>query len=178
MDEQNDESVDEIVDYFEKNKVEYEFAIQLVDSPYYVLDSPRHVLNLYKYNRNISASPVQIRIYSVNDDSLFIGYSQCYGPLKRFPFFTTYPPLKVNYLPNNYSLKLRDELDLFDVGIDELNLISSRISNFEYVIIVYWNIYTKHYSKDAIKRVTEYVNEFNLKDKVMIILANSAKDYD
>lgn len=177
MDEQNDENIIEIENYLKNNNLDFGYLIQLVDSPYYIIDSPSHVLNMYKYERNIAASPVQVRIYSVDDDSLFIGYSQCYGPLKKFPFFNTYPPSKVDYLPNNYSLTLSNELHLFDIEEDEINILKSKILKYEYIIVVYWNIYTKYYSKDTIKRVTKYVDQFDLKNKVMIILANSAKDY-
>lgn len=129
--------------------------------------SKKYCLNLYKYKTGTNASPVQIRMYNKEGD-LLMGWENCYGELKQFNLFDSIPLKRINYLPNNYELKLQSDLNLIETNNNDEVGLSNFIQNHQYVIILFYSKWAGWYSKDAIKRVTQYVK--NNKNIALIYL--------
>ena len=59
--------------------------------------------------------------------------------------------VRYDNLFNNYALNYKDEFDLFVISEDEKNKIL-RESEGKNRIVVYWNIWSNHYSKIMLKK--------------------------
>jgi hypothetical protein len=145
--------------------------------PYYEdeLSKDNHALDLYKKKRGTPQSSMQIRIYD-KTDSLITGYAQCYGNLNWINILGKEEFVRYSQLPNNYNLKFKDELDLTDTDSVEKKQIFQE-SQGKNKIVIYWNIWSNHYSKVMLKKTRKYIRKFDPKmEKTFVLLINNDLD--
>jgi len=141
------------------------------------LGKEEHVLDLYKKERNIEQSTMQIRVYDTNGN-LITGYTQCYGNLNRIDILEKKEFVKYERFPNNYKLRFEDEFELFNITSDEKNKIIRESSN-KNKIVIYWNIWSNYYSKIMLKKAKKYVREFDpeMKETFILLVNDDFKNY-
>jgi hypothetical protein len=132
--------------------------------------SYRFCLNLYKYKKGTNASPVQIRMYN-RSGNLVMGWEQCYGDLNYFKLFDSIPLRRISHLPNNYDIKIQNDLCLVNIEDDNLKELKKYISDHDFTIILFYSSWAGWYSKDAIKRTLKYVEHNN---QIGLLFLNTA----
>lgn len=175
--ESHDDSLSEINEYLDKNKFStYDYSFKLIDSLGYLLHTEKHMVNTWKLERGGRASAVELKIYNPEGD-LANAYSQCFGPFKKLNILDSYPPRIIPHLPINYDLKFEDELDLWDIDNEMKNRIIAESQESTYVFVMYWNIWTKHFSKVVLKELESYMATHDPdRTKFLYILVNNARD--
>ena len=105
------------------------------------------------------------------DGNLIMGWENCYGDLKHFNLFDSVPIKTINYLPNNYEIKFQNDLNLIEIDANMKPELYQYIKNHEYSIILFYSKWAGWYSKDAIKKVTRYVQK---NSNIALIYLNTA----
>jgi len=167
--EQRNESKLEIRNYLEKNKINYDYSFQNIDSTSYLLKDEKYRINdsssIYSY--------IQLRIFD-SIGELYSGYSQCMGSFKNRRFINKLPPDKNNYPFINNDLLFENELDLVKINSDYRSEILKEYKNYKYIFVVYWNIWTSYFSRHVLKEVSR-IKKRNSKD-ILVIVVNTAKE--
>lgn len=168
-----DKSKDEIKAYLNKiNFNTYNYSLQM--KPYFLdkLAEEKHVLDLYKLKRNSEQSSMQIRVFNA-DGHLITGYAQCYGNLNLINILKKRNFVKYDKLYNNYELEYKDEFDLFVINEEIKNKIISE-SVGKNRIVIYWSIWSNHYSKIMLKKTKKYIKKFDpeMTNTIVIIVNN------
>lgn len=162
---------DEIYNYLkEEDFLFYDYSFILPKHKRDTFSLPPHHLDLWKYERKVGQSPIQLRIYD-SVGNFVNGYCQCYGEIKivnilakkDFKFFPQFP--------NNHDLKFSDELVLWDVPSNEQLLFEN--SNKKYTFVIYWNIWSNYYSKIIFKKLKKYLKKYDMRDDALIIIVNT-----
>ncbi len=151
------------------SKTEYSYQIKsnYLDS---LSKNVKYCLNLYKFKNGTNASSLQLRMYKKSGE-LVMGWEQCYGNLNYFKLFDSIPLKIVHHLPNNYDLRIQNDLNLFNV--DSLGIIKLKkyIDSHDYTIILFYTKWIGWYAKDAIKRTVKYANK---NPNIALIYLNTA----
>jgi len=163
----------EIVNYLIKNKVScYDYAFSLPVSKIDSFSKKNHALDLWKLNRDEEQSTIQIRIY----DSLGLlinGYTQCYGNMVKLNIFSEKETKQFAWLPNNYSLRFENELQLLSICKDKQDEILLKSSQKKYTIVVFWNIWSNYFSRIMLTKLKQYILKYRMDDNLLIILINT-----
>lgn len=163
----------EINNYLEQKNVSfYDYSFVLSKENIALLDSSEHVLDLWKYEKGVEQSTIQLRIY----DSIgqFVnGYAQCYGDMNRINILSSENFKQFEQFPNNYSLIFSNELKLWNLTQQQQQTIVEQSSNKTYTFVIYWNIWSNHYSKIIFKNLDRYLNKYKMKQNSFIILINT-----
>lgn len=166
--EENNETVEEIEEYLSKHKILYDYSLQNIDST-------SHLLRQQKYRINDSSSVysyIQLRIFD-SEGNLYSGYSQCMGSFNEKHFIKELPPDRNEYPFINNDLIFENELDLVKINPESEGAILKEYKNYDYIFLVYWNIWTNYFSKHVLKEVSKIKEEYS--DNVLVILVNTAK---
>mgnify|MGYP003618252313 FL=1 len=164
----------EIAKYLESNKIDfydYSFVfsgINNIDS----LSNENHVLDLWKYERGTEQSTIQIRVYN-SSGNLINGYTQCYGNLNSINILSEKNTKIFQRLPNNYSLLFENELSLLNIQEKVKDEIKLKSSQKTFTIVIYWNIWSNHFSKIIFQKLKKYLKRYEMYDDVLIILINT-----
>lgn len=163
----------EIAKYLESNKIDfYDYSFVFSGINIDSLSNENHVLDLWKYERGTEQSTIQIRVYN-SSGNLINGYTQCYGNLNSINILSEKNTKMFQRLPNNYSLLFENELSLLNIQEkvkDEIKLKSSRKT---FTIVIYWNIWSNHFSKIIFQKLKKYLKRYEMYDDVLIILINT-----
>ena len=82
-------------------------------------------------------------------------------------------PISKNKYPFfNQSLSFENELLILELSANERQRISQESKKFKYSIVVYWNIWTNHFSKKVLKELSDFKDKH--KDEVYLLFCNSA----
>lgn len=174
--EENNESDKEISSYLESNNIEFDYSFLFTDSLISKFSTSPYALNKYKLKNQVNASYIQLRVYN-SKGKLYSGYSQCYGPFKKLNILDQYPPRIINHLPNNYDLELKTTSELWNITGEKRNEILEKSSDYDYTLVVYWNIWTNYFSREVLEKASSYATENNNPNsKILLILVNTAKD--
>lgn len=166
---EKDESTKEINRFLTKHNYKYDFSFENIDSTSNLLKSLKHRLN----NDTTSYSYIQLRIYD-SLGNLYSGYSQCMGNFNTRKIIDSLPPSKNTNPFLNNTLKFQDELDLININLDTKLQVIQESKKYDYILVVYWTIWTNYFSKHVLKEVS------NIKSKnpknVLVIVVNVAKE--
>lgn len=173
-DEPQDENPKEIKNYLSKNHITlYNYSFRIIDSLLPLMSEEKYAMNTYKLDHDARASPIQLRVYD-SLGKLQNGYAQCYGPFKKLNILDSYPPRIIGHLPTNYNLKFVDDLDLWQIDEKTKDDILKKSKASTYTFVVYWNMWSKHFSKVVLEEMEKYVNEYSDKDiKFLYIIVNT-----
>lgn len=177
--EKMDKSENEISAYLEKiNFKTYNYSLKMKDTFLAKLVEDKHVLDLYKKERNTSQSTMQIRVYG-KDGHLITGYTQCYGNLNLINILRKKEFVNYDHFYNNYNLEYEDEFELFNITKDEKNKLISE-STDKNKIVIYWNIWSNYYSKIMLKKTKKYVKKFDpeMKETFILLVNNDFTNYN
>ncbi|AEA44236.1 hypothetical protein [Fluviicola taffensis] len=162
----------EVETYLAKNNIiYYDHSILMKDELIDSLSAKKHALDLYKLEKGTMQSQMQLRIYD-SLGKLINGYCQCYGDMNRLNILSEKGFKKFEHLPTNYELKFKDNLSLWNINESEEQRILLGAQEKKYTIVIYWNIWSNHYSKIMLKKLKEYLLKFEMKNEVLIILVN------
>jgi len=167
--EEKNESALEIDKYLTKHKILYDYSFQNIDST-------SHLLKREKYRINDSSSIysyIQLRVFDSLGE-LYSGYSQCMGSFNKKRFIEELPPKRNEYPFINNNLIFENELELIELDTEVKNTILKEYRRYNYIFVVYWNIWTNYFSRHVLKEVSR-IKELN-KGEVLVLLVNTAKD--
>jgi hypothetical protein len=173
MNERVDKNEIEVSKYLEINKVNfYDYSFILPKISIDSFSNENHALDLWKYQRQKKQSSIQIRIYN-SSNHLINGYLQCYGNMNYLNILSEKNTKHFEQLPNNYSLLFENELSLLNISEKIKNEIKLKSFQKTYTIVVYWNIWSNHFSKIIFKKLRRYLKKFEMQNNVLIILINT-----
>jgi hypothetical protein len=164
----------EIINYLENNKISYyDYSFQLpvnnIDS---LFSSINHALDLWKLERQTEQSTIQIRVYD-SLGCLINGYTQCYGNMNRLNIFSEKETKQFEWLPNNYSLKFENELQLLNISKEMKDNILLKNSEKKYTFVIYWNIWSNYLSRIIFINLKKYLVKYQMQESSLIILVNT-----
>lgn len=163
----------EIAKYLESNKIDfYDYSFVFSGINIDSLSNENHVLDLWKYERGTEQSTIQIRVYN-SSGNLINGYTQCYGNLNSINILSEKNTKIFQRLPNNYSLLFENELSLLNIQEKVKDEIKLKSSQKTFTIVIYWNIWSNHFSKIIFQKLKKYLKRYEMYDDVLIILINT-----
>lgn len=176
VDKRQNESPEEILVYLSQLKISYSESFLMIDSFADLLSTDSMGLNLHKIERQIAASPIQLRVYD-QYGNLATGYSQCFGDFKRLNVLDTYPPRIIEHLPINMNLTFPRELYMFDISTSIKEDILRSTNSYDYTLVVYWNKWSKYYSRILLLEASKFFEFHNAHGRgIRLILVNTARD--
>lgn len=170
-----DESKEQVNTYLKKHRFTFaDHSVLVNDSLRDSLFTPLHGLDTWKLERKLPQSAMHIRIYD-SEGKFVNGYAQCYGPYRHLPILKTKDFQFFKQFPNNTKLKFSDEPTLWNISASQKEQINHAVSKNNYTIVVYWTIWSNHFSKVMLKAVKSYVKRYESADfQVQVILVNNA----
>jgi len=163
----------EISEYLETNKVDfYDYSFVFPEISIDSLSNKSHAIDMWKYERQTEQSTIQIRVYN-SDGSLVNGYTQCYGDMNKINILSEKNTKLFKQFPNNYSLLFEDELSLLNISDGMKDEIKLKYPQKTFTFVVYWNIWSNHFSKIIFQKLRIYLNKFDMQNNVLIILINT-----
>jgi len=167
--EENNETIEEANKYLDKKNIKHDESILLNDEMF-----GKNTPNKCKIDTALKGSSyIQVRIFD-STGNLYTAYTQCMGSFMENNFLNGFPPNKNNYPFFNKSLNFITNLDLMAISNKKKEEFILNNKSHSYTLVVYWNIWTKSFSKKVLKKVSKYKKKYG--DKVYVILCNSAKD--
>lgn len=170
-------SESEVNEFLQKQKFDhYDFSFLL--PPEYIdsLSVERHALDLRKLSSKIEQSTIQLRIYDVH--GRFVnGYAQCYGNMNRINILAEKEFRYFKQLPNNPDLHFKNEIHLWNLPEETEEIVVQHAKNKKYTFVIYWNIWSNHYSKIIMKNLKKYIQRFDMTDDSLIILVNTDNNF-
>src|SRR5690625_421383 len=175
--ERRDENFFEINAYFLKNDISsFDYSFLFIDSLDALYHTKKTMLNTWKLERGGRASAVELKIYN-SEGTLVNAYSQCFGPFKKLNILDSYPPRIISHLPINYDLRFVDELEFWDIDYELKNQLISESKESAYIFVMYWNIWSNHFSKVVLKAIEDYLEKYETEDnRFLYILVNNARE--
>jgi hypothetical protein len=140
----------------------------MVDSFSY---SSRYAINLRKLQHRVEASPLQFRCYSSNGD-LITGWSQCFGSLRRYGYFDSFPISHNPMLIINTDLHFNTDVKLIDATDYQILSLQKCCEENEITIMVFWAAWTGYYNKRMLEEIDQFVIR-NSQHKIGVILVNT-----
>lgn len=166
-------SVAEVNGYLQQENITYyDYSILLPKESVDSLSATNHALNLWKLERNVPQSSIQLRVYD-SSGQLVNGYSQCYGNMNRVNILSEKDSKQFEQFPNNYSLLFSSEIELWNIPSEQQEAIEKANSHKKYTFVIYWNIWSNYYSKVIFKNLEKYLSRFQMREEVLIILVNT-----
>ncbi len=170
-----DESQEQVDTYLKKHRFVFaDHSVFVNDSLRDSLSSPLHALDTWKLENKIPQSVMQIHIYD-SEGKFVNGYAQCYGPYRRLAILKTKDFQYFKQFPNNTKLKFSDEPTLWDISAAQKEQITQAVAKNKYTFVVYWTIWSNHFSEVMLKAVKSYLKRYESADfQVQVILVNNA----
>ena len=165
-------SQSEVESYLQQQMVAYDHLLLLGEAQAYLLDQPYFALNLWKLEQGVAQSTIQVRIFN-SQGILVNAYSQCYGNLERVNIFESKDFTCFDQFPNNYALTLGNELNHLIPNPLQSKAILEQSKSVQYTLMVYWNIWSNHYSRIILKKLNHYLTKYDMKKNCQIILINT-----
>lgn len=164
--ESRDESVEEINEFLDKHRYNFDYSVCAIDSTYASFSNEKN--NIYITTSDFITA-IQLRVYEPSGN-LYSAYSQCGGDFKKSRNITAVPPAK-NQNPNiNTALKLSDELDLLELSNVQRQEIIEKSKSHPYTFVVHWAIWTNYFSENVLQDISRLKKKYP-KD-VLVILVN------
>lgn len=151
---------------------DYDYSFLLPKENFDSLGVKRHVLDLWKFERQSQQSVIQVRIYG-REGKFLNGYAQCYGDMNKVNILGKEEFVEFKQFPNNYDLVFEDELLLLSLDEYIHSEIIETSKKRKYSIVVFWNIWSNYYSKVIFKNLKKYLNKYNNREDCLIILVNT-----
>ena len=169
-----DESKEEVAAYLDKHHFNFaDYNLFLNDSLRSLFSDSIHALDLWKLEHGKPQSVMQIQVYDP-EGKLVNAYAQCYGPYNRLAILKTKEFRFFKQFPTNYKLNFSSQTELWVISAAHRERIIREVSQHDYTIIVYWNIWSNHYSKVMLKAVKRYLKKYASKDfNLQVILVNT-----
>ncbi len=170
LQKKDDETPKQFNAYLKKHRIKYDYSLELIDSTAYLLKD-----SLYRLDNAVSTkfSLIQLRIYD-SEGNLYSGYSQCTGDFNSRKNLNGFPPAVSSYPFVNTNLKFKNEFDLVALRTEEKASIVKKAENSKYVFVVYWNIWTRYFSRHVLREVSQLKRKY--KEDLVVVLVNVAKD--
>ncbi len=162
---------EEVEDYLKANKIDYYDYSFVTTVNLDTLSSKKHILNLWKYERDREESLIQLRVYN-STGNLINGYTQCYGEMYRGNILSEKETKFFRCFPNNYSLIFSDELSMLNISDEQKKELLQKNSEKDKTFVIYWNIWSNAYSKIIFKKLKKYLRKYDMRDQSLIILIN------
>ncbi|MNK28051.1 hypothetical protein D3C87_464200 [compost metagenome] len=168
-----DKPESEINTYLIKNNFTfYDYNLLLKDELIDSLSIKKQALNLWQFEHGTAQSTIQLRIYD-SLGKLVNGYAQCYGDFKKLNILSEKPYRTFSHLPNNFDLRLKNDLILWNITESDQQELLAKASEKKYTLVVYWNMWSNYYSKIILKELRKYLQKYQMKKEVLIILVNT-----
>lgn len=163
----------DVYNYLQKEKFSfYDFSFLLPKENVDSLSSINHVLDLWKYGKEVEQSTIQLRIYD-SIGRLVNGYAQCYGEMNRVNILSEETFKHFKQFPNNYDLIFSNELKLWNIPLNQQLSIQEQSIRKKYTFVIYWNIWSNYYSKVIFRNLKKYLNKYNMRENSLIIFVNT-----
>ncbi len=168
-----DKSESEIANYLQQEGFEFhDYSFQLPKENIDSLGVKNHVLDVWKFERGTEQSTIQLRIYD-STGHLINGYAQCYGEMNRINILSEKEFKKFTQFPNNYALVFSDEPKIWNLSFAQQQIIQNKSAEKKYTFVIYWNIWSNHYSKVIFKNLKKYLNKYDMRENSLIIFVNT-----
>lgn len=168
-----DQSKPEVANYLIENNLDcYDYNLLFKDELIDSLSIKKYALNLWQLEYGTTQSTIQLRIYD-SLGKLVNGYAQCYGEFKKLNILSEKPFKTFSHLPTNFDLRFKDDIDLWDISESDRQEIFVKANEKKYTLVIYWNIWSNYYSKVMLKELRKYLQKFQMKKEVLIILVNT-----
>lgn len=164
--EANNETAEEISKFLKKKKYAFDESVLLIDSLNHLQESSEYLFA--QYDKGVAA--LQLRIFD-STGSYYTSFSTCHGDFHHKKAVSEIPIRKNSqqeYINN--SLSLQKELVLFDLNFAEKFSIATFAKNYKYTIVVYYTIWTNHFSEKVLKQVSKFKKKHP--KEVYVIFAN------
>ena len=168
--EANNETPEEISKFLKKKKYGFDESVLLIDSLNHLQESSEYLFA--QNDKGVAA--IQLRIFD-STGSYYTSFSTCHGDFHHKKAVSEIPIRKNSqqeYINN--SLSLQKELILFDLNFAQKQTIETFAKNYKYTIVVYYTIWTNHFSEKVLKELSKFKKKYP--DDVYLIFANSAMD--
>jgi len=163
----NNESAEEVNQFLKRKKILFNENLFLNDSLIELRKTKKYLLS----DSNNIASYIEVRVFD-SIGNLYTAFSQCYNDFKDKKFIYGMPINKNNYPFFNKNLKFENEILLTDITDIEKKRVILESQKYKYSIVVYWNIWTNHFSKKVLKDLSKLKQEY--KNEIYLVLCNSA----
>ncbi len=172
--EPGDESEKQVVTYLEKHRFHFaDYNLFLTDSLRPLFSDSLHALDRWKFDNGKRQAEIQIQVYD-STGNLVNGYGLCYGYYERLDILATKELRFFPQLPTNYRLKLANQPVLWEISDGQKEAILKEAPQNKYTFVVYWNIWSNHYSEVILKSVRKYLKKYESDAfKVLVILVNT-----
>jgi archaellum biogenesis ATPase FlaH len=168
--EPNNETPEEISKFLKTKKYAFDESVLLIDSLNHLQESSEYLFA--QNDKGVAA--IQLRIFD-STGSYCTSFSTCHGDFHHKKAVSEIPIRKNSqqeYINN--SLSLQKELILFDLNFAQKQSFSTIAKNYKYTIVVYYTIWTNHFSEKVLKELSKFKKKHP--NEVYLILANSAMD--
>lgn len=168
--ESKNESPEEIEHFLSKKKYNFDQSVQLNDSLFWMRKTDEYIFS----ELSGIASAIEMRIF----DSLgnyYTSYSTCQGDFNQKGYLPGLPIPKndqADYI--NQTLSLDKELIIMDITDSKKDEIRLDATNYQYTIVVYYTIWTNHFSERVLKKVSQLKKRNP--DDVYVIFSNVARN--
>jgi hypothetical protein len=168
-----DKSETDVNDYLKDNGfLFYDFSFLLPKENIDSLSFINHTLDLWKYEKEVKQSTIQIRVYD-SIGRLINGYAQCYGEMNKVNILSEEKFKYFKQFPNNYSLIFFNELNIWGIPVSQQSLIKEQSSRKRYTFVIYYNIWSNYYSKVMFRNLRKYLNKYGMRGNSLIIFINT-----
>ncbi len=170
--ERKNESKLEVEEFLNRKHYKFDQSVLLNDSLHWLRKTDDYVFS----KTSKLASAIELRIF----DSIGVyhtSFSTCHGDFTKKGYLTSLPIAKNNqhdYI--NQTLSLKKELVLFDMDECDKEIIEQKSKNYQYTIVVYYTIWTNHFSERVLKEVSKFKK--HNPNKVYVVLCNVATDLE
>ena len=172
-----DKNEDEVKHFLKRKNYRFDYSLLSIDSLSHCHAYEKY--NIQKVPESIFArsntySALQLRIYKSNGE-LYSALSQCDGDFNPIPnFINELPPIQGHNPDVNKNLLLKNEFDLVHIDPDKIQEIMLTSSRYEYVFVVYWNIWMDYFTEHLLRNVSRMKRKYP--DKIMVVLINNDLD--
>jgi hypothetical protein len=171
--EQKPESRKDYQTYLRSYGYDTVHSFQLLKDYYDSISHLPYAINTYKLRFNAKASPIQIRVYD-SWGHFVNGYEQCFGELKKTGLLDSFPLKRINHLPLNYNLSLRNDIKLFISDAQEQAMMISKAASSKYTFILFYSMWAGYYSNNTLKLLLEHLSEEST--NILLIKVNTSPD--
>lgn len=167
---EKNESIYEVNAFLKKKKYTYDESLFLNDSLHFLRKTSGYIHS----DLSKIVSYIEVRIFD-SSGANYTSFSQCHNDFAKKGFVSEIPiRLNSQQLYINNTLSLKNELVLFDINFAQKQSIETFAKNYKYTIVVYYTIWTNHFSEKVLKELSKFKKKYP--NEVYLILANSAMD--
>ena len=168
--EAKDETPQEVLNFLDKKGYRFDESVFLKDSLFPVLRTKEYIFA----ESDVNTAVIQVRIFD-SIGNYYTSFSQCHADFQKKTFISGWPITKnsqQDYI--NQNLSLIKELALMDIGYGLKMGIEAVSKNYTYTIVVYYTIWTNHFSEKVLKELSKFKKKHP--NDVYLIFCNVARD--